>query len=130
MQKKEAGTNFALLCQSRNMVAQFIKSLIPYTNQDSTLSHTNENWKIFNITSKYFSFFNNKLPASQVVYITREFSYMLFLFILVPWFYWCHFSYQGWHIYFIDSIFTIIKELRSYYQQSDKLNRISNFPKI
>ena len=28
---------------------------------------------MFNITSKYFSFFNNKLPASWVVHITRDF---------------------------------------------------------
>ena len=28
---------------------------------------------MFNTTSKYFSFFKNKLPASQVVYITRDF---------------------------------------------------------
>ena len=28
MQEKEAGTNFILLCQSRNMVGQFIKNLI------------------------------------------------------------------------------------------------------
>ena len=31
------------------------------TNQDSTFfCHTRENSKIFNITLKYFSFFNNK----------------------------------------------------------------------
>ena len=33
------------------------------TNQDSRFSHTRENSKMFNITSKYFSFFNNKPPA-------------------------------------------------------------------
>ena len=33
------------------------KSLFAETNQDSTFSHTREN-------SKYFSFFNNKPPAS------------------------------------------------------------------
>ena len=29
---------------------------------------------MFNITSKYFSFFNNKLPASWVAHITRSFT--------------------------------------------------------
>ena len=33
------------------------KSLFAWTNQDSTLSHNRENSKMFNITSKYFSFF-------------------------------------------------------------------------
>ena len=40
------------------------KSLFAETNQDCTFSHTRENSKMFNITSKYFSFFNNKPPAS------------------------------------------------------------------
>ena len=35
-----------------------------WTNQDSTLSHTRDNSKMFNIPSKYFSLFNNKPPAS------------------------------------------------------------------
>ena len=39
------------------------KSLFAWTNQDSTFSHTYENLKMFNITSKYFSFFKNKPPA-------------------------------------------------------------------
>ena len=39
------------------------KSLFAETNQDSTFSHTRENLKIFNIASKYFSFFNNKQRA-------------------------------------------------------------------
>ena len=56
------------------------------TNQDSTFSHTRENSKMFSITSKYFSFFNNKPPASWVVHITRDFltcyscSYCNFMF--------------------------------------------------
>ena len=49
------------------------KSLFAETNQDSTFSHTRENSKMFNITSKYFSFFNNKPPASWVAHITRDF---------------------------------------------------------
>ena len=40
------------------------KSLFAETNQVSTFSHTRKNSKVFNITSKYFSFFNNKPPAS------------------------------------------------------------------
>ena len=39
------------------------KSLFALTNQDSTFSHTRENSKMFNISSKYFSFCNNKPPA-------------------------------------------------------------------
>ena len=40
------------------------KSLFALINQDSTFSYTRENSKVFSITSKYFSFFNNKQPAS------------------------------------------------------------------
>ena len=40
------------------------KSLFAETNQDSAFFHTRKNSKIFNITSKYFRFFNNKSPAS------------------------------------------------------------------
>ena len=40
------------------------KSLFAENNQDSTFSHTREISKMFNVTSKYFSFFNNKPPAS------------------------------------------------------------------
>ena len=40
------------------------KSLFAETNQDSTFSQTRENSKMFNITSKYFSFFNNKPLAN------------------------------------------------------------------
>ena len=49
------------------------KSLFAETNQDSTFSYTRENSKMFYITSKYFSFFNNKPPASWVAHITRDF---------------------------------------------------------
>ena len=70
MQEKEAGTNFVLLGQSRNMVGQFKKAYlhrpIKITLQDykSNFSHTRENSKMFNITLKYFSFLNNKPPPS------------------------------------------------------------------
>ena len=40
------------------------KSLFTETNQDSTFSHTRDNLKMFNITPNYFSFLNNKPPAS------------------------------------------------------------------
>ena len=39
------------------------KGLFAETNQDSTFSLTRENSKMFNINSKYFSFFNSKTPA-------------------------------------------------------------------
>ena len=40
------------------------KSLFQQANQDSAFSHTCVNSKMFNITLKYFSFFNNKPPVS------------------------------------------------------------------
>ena len=40
------------------------KSSFRWTNQNSTFSRTHENLKMFNVTSKYFNFYNNKLPAS------------------------------------------------------------------
>ena len=49
------------------------KSLFTETNQDSVFFHTRKNPKMFDITSKYFSFFNNKPPANWVTHITREF---------------------------------------------------------
>ena len=36
-------------------------------------SHTHENSKMFNVTSKYFCFFINKPPACWVTHITRGF---------------------------------------------------------
>ena len=47
------------------MVGQFKKAYLH--------SHTRENSKMFNITLKYFRFFNNKPPASRVAHITRDF---------------------------------------------------------
>ena len=40
------------------------KKLFAYTSQDSIISRTHDNQKMFNITSKYFTFFNNRQPAS------------------------------------------------------------------
>ena len=48
------------------------KRLFAETSPDSTFSHTRDNSKMFSITSKYFSFFNNN----------EGFSHMLFLFEL------------------------------------------------
>ena len=49
------------------------KNLFAQTSEDSTFSHTRENSKMFNITSKYFSFFNSKPPESRLAHITRDF---------------------------------------------------------
>ena len=57
------------------------KGLFAETNQDSTFSLTRENSKMFNINSKYFSFFNSKTPARCVAHITRDFL-TIFLFVL------------------------------------------------
>ena len=40
------------------------KGLFAHAIQDSIFSHTRENTKMFDINSKYFSFFNSKPPAS------------------------------------------------------------------
>ena len=45
-------------------------NLFSWTNQ---VSRTPENSKMFNITSKYFSFFNHELSTSWVAHITRNF---------------------------------------------------------
>ena len=44
------------------------KSLFAETNQNSTFSHIRENKKMFNITSKYFSFFNNILLLIIIIH--------------------------------------------------------------
>ena len=44
------------------------KSLFPETNQNSTFSHIRENKKMLNITSKYFSFFNNILLLLIIIH--------------------------------------------------------------
>ena len=49
------------------------KSLFAETSQDSIFSHTRGNSKMFNVTSKYFSFFNKKPPASWVAHMARDF---------------------------------------------------------
>ena len=49
------------------------KSLFANNNQNSAFSYTRKNSKMFNITSKYFSFVDNKPPASWFVHIARDF---------------------------------------------------------
>ena len=58
--EKGASTNFPLLPRTFISFIDFFTE----TSQDSTISFTWENPKMFNITSKYFSIFNNKSPAS------------------------------------------------------------------
>ena len=73
--EKEAGTNFVLLSQLRNKVEQSKKFI--YIDQ-STFSHIRENSKMFNITSKYVNFFNNKPRASWVADVTQVIFLLLF----------------------------------------------------
>ena len=71
-QEKEAGINFILLSRSRQMIGWFMKT---YLHRPINILQFLSRGKIqkFNITSKYFSIFNNKLPASWVTHITRDF---------------------------------------------------------
>ena len=57
---------------SRNMVGQFKKAYL-HKPIKTLYILTPGNSKMFIITSKYFSFFNNNPPASWVVYITKNF---------------------------------------------------------
>ena len=49
------------------------ENLSAQTNQDSTIFCTWDISKMFHITSKYFSIFNKKPPASWVAHKTRDF---------------------------------------------------------
>ena len=49
------------------------ENLLRWTYQGSSNCHTQENSKMFNITSKYFSSFNNTIPTSWVAHITTDF---------------------------------------------------------
>ena len=51
-----------MLVQKYGWVIQ--KSLFADANQDSAFSHIRKNSKVFNITSKYSIFFNNKPHVS------------------------------------------------------------------
>ena len=54
------------------MVGQ-LKKLICIDQSNFCLSSHPREFKLFNIPSKYFSFFNNKRPASWVAHKTRDF---------------------------------------------------------
>ena len=58
------------------------KSLFAQTNQDSTFYHIRENSKMFNIPSKYFSFFSNKSSWKLCHPWNKGFFHMLFRFVL------------------------------------------------
>ena len=60
------------MSHSRNMIGWFMKTyLIDQSRLYNFLQW--ENSKIFNITSKYYSIFNNKPPANWVAQATRDF---------------------------------------------------------
>ena len=63
--KSLKSTNFTLSSQSKNMVVQIKKNLFAHTNKNSAISCTPEKLKIFKITSKCFSFFNNASPETD-----------------------------------------------------------------
>ena len=53
------------------------KRLFAWTNEDSALSHTHENSKVFNVISKYVSFFNNKTTCKLSRACKKEYFYKL-----------------------------------------------------
>ena len=87
--------------------------------------HTPENSKMFNITLKYFRFFNNKLPVSWVLHITRDFLicyscsyyssltyiyiYMIYIFIYILYYiiYYTLYIFVYFYIYIYIYIYTI-----------------------
>ena len=60
--KQEAGTNFVNFFSLK--IYDDSENLFPLTNQHFTISRMQENPKMFNIASKYFSIFSNTLFAS------------------------------------------------------------------
>ena len=67
--KREAGTNFVLLCQSRNMVGQTNKV---YLRRSTKILHFSTPARIQKCLT-WFSFFNKKPTASWVAHIQRDF---------------------------------------------------------
>ena len=74
------------------MVGQFQKAYLH--RPIKTFSQTRKKSNMFNITSKYFCFFNNTPPAKWVVHITRDFltyyscsyySSMPYIVLLLEW---------------------------------------------
>ena len=60
------------------------ESLFAQTNQDSKFSHIRENSTMFNITSKCFSFFNNKPPTKMSRVYSKGFSFVFPVRVIVP----------------------------------------------
>ena len=61
------------------------KSLFTETNQDSTFSHTCENSKMFNITSKYLSFLTTNHMQAESCIEQVIFLHVIAVHIIVPW---------------------------------------------
>ena len=77
-QEKETGTSFALLSQLKNVTQQFMKT---YLHRPIMLiSHIQNNSKTFNITSKYFCFFEQYTTCYLSCTNNKGFSYILSLF--------------------------------------------------
>ena len=71
--KKRIWYQLRFIMSVENYVWAIQKSLVAWTNQGSTFSYTRQNSKMFNITSKYFSLFNNNPPAGWATHIARNF---------------------------------------------------------
>ena len=61
-QAKELDTNFVILAKKYDCTIH--ESSLAKTNQDSAISQTRENSKMFKIVSKYFRFLKNMPPGS------------------------------------------------------------------
>ena len=62
-----------LIISVKKCVSAIHENLFAYANQDCIIFYTQENSKMFNITSKYFRFFDNTSPANGFTHITRDF---------------------------------------------------------
>ena len=78
-QEKEAGTDFVLIISVNKYYWAVHGNLFELANQDSAISYTQENLTIFNITSKYFSFFNKAESYYRHHYELFQFSFFLLL---------------------------------------------------
>ena len=57
--KKEKLAQISFYCLGQEIWLGNLENLFAKTNQDSTVSYTQNNSKLFNLTLKYFSIFNN-----------------------------------------------------------------------
>ena len=74
LKSKKKKLALTLLCYiSRDIWLGNSSKLVCIDQSKFYISHTRENSKMFNITSKYFSFSNNKPPASWVTQTSRNF---------------------------------------------------------